>query len=349
MNSKYRGSLSSAEARDLHSKGLLRQAMREGYLPVMAGGSPTSYADPIYNPLTGPTISGTTITVDFLLNNPTVIRREVADRVMQNFFLDKVFTMGGGGVMGGAILYDQPTTVDVYTDRDVERVAPGAEAPILTGARIVPLVQPVEKFMAKFAVTDEAKNRNDGRVVRRQMRRMANTITRKMQQRALAELEAAISAFSLTQAAPEAKSWLEATKEARLSVVPAKSPLSVVLKAQEAQENREMGEPYDTIILNPKERRLLLEYFGTEAGRVQAALESVGITTMISTPRKTAKSAILCAGGEVGEIRFEEPMRTESEREGAPLLRQQTWIQSSVNPIVVVDNPYAVVELTELS
>lgn len=347
MNRTYRGSLSHDEARELHEKGLLVEARRHGYLPVLAGGV-TTYSDPVTNPLTGPTVSGTQISVDFLLNNPTIVRREVADLVMANFFLDKVFAMGGN-VTGGAVLYEQPVTIDVYTDRDVERMQPGTEAPIVTGARVAPLVQPVEKFGAKFPVTDEAKIRNDSRVVQRQIRRMANTITRKMQQRAMAELEATIAAFSLTQAAPEAKSWLEATKEAVLNRVAAKSPLSVILKAQEGIENREIVENFDTLIVNPKEKRLLLEYFGTDTGRLNAGLESVGVQTLISTPRKSAKSAILCTGGEVGEIRLEEPMRTETEREGAPLLRQQTWVQTTVNPLVIVDNPYGLVELTELS
>jgi hypothetical protein len=85
-------------------------AKHDGVLPVMAGGMPTSYPDAIQNPLSGPTISTTTYTVDFLLQNPTVIRREIADKVMANFFLDKVFAMGGN-VTGGAALYEQVTTL----------------------------------------------------------------------------------------------------------------------------------------------------------------------------------------------------------------------------------------------
>lgn len=349
MKTRFRGSLSRREARSLHEKGLLKRAIAEGYVPRLAGGSPTSYPDAVYNPLTAPTISGTTITVDFLLQNPTVVRREIADLVMKNFFLDKVFDMPGGGVQGGAVLYDQVTTLDVYTDRDTEHVAPGAEFPILTGARIAPLVAPVEKFGGKFAVTDEAKRRNDTSRINNQMRRVANTITRKMQQRGIAELEAAISAFSRTQAAPEAKSWTEATKEALLNRVPAKSPLTVILKAIQAMENLEMGYTFDTLIVNPQEKRLLLEYYGTDAGRMDAALASAGITTLVSTPRKATKSAILTAGKMPGQMRLEEGMRTVTEREGAPLMREQTWIQTAINPVFVVTDPYAVLELTELS
>src|SRR3954470_10076581 len=98
---------------------------------------PVTAADPIINPLAPPTVSGTTITVDFLLNNPTRVTRIVADLVMANFFLDRVFATGGD-VQGGAVLYDQANFVDVYADRDVERIEPGEEAPIITGPRIAP-------------------------------------------------------------------------------------------------------------------------------------------------------------------------------------------------------------------
>lgn len=341
---EYRGSLSTDEVKSLHEKGLLRRAQSEGYLPVMAG-SVTSYPDAVTNPLAGPTISGTTFTVDFLLQNPTVIRREIADLVMKNFFLDKVFTMGGN-VTGGAALYEQVTTLDVYTDRDVERVQPGAEFPIVTGARIAPLVALVEKFGGKFPVTDEAKNRNDVGRVTNQMRRLANTITRKMQQRGIAELAAAVTAFSRTLAS--AQKWSTAAGEARLNQVPLNSPIDVITHAQENVENLEMGYSYDTLIINPTQARYLRTYYSGENSRVMAALADVGITNLIVTPRQAAASGLLVQGQVVGEMRLESPMRTTIEREGAPLMREQTWIQTAVNPLFVVTDPYAVLEITTL-
>lgn len=347
MNStpEYRGSLSTADVRSLHEKGLLKRAMLEGFLPVLAGGSPTSYGDAITNPLAGPTVSGTTFTVDFLLQNPTIIRREIADKVMANFFLDKVFTMGGD-VKGGAALYEQITTLDVYTDRDVERVQPGAEFPVVTGARIAPLVALVEKFGGKFPVTDEAKNRNDVGRVTNQMRRLANTIVRKMQQRGIAELEAAISSFSRTTAA--GVTWKASAEEAMLNRVALKSPVAVIYKAIELMEALEMGYDFDTLIINPADAYYLRTFFG-EQGRAAAAMADVGINNLIVTPRKAAKSAILTAGKQVGEMRLEAPMRTTIEREGAPLMREQTWIQTAVNPLFVVTDPYAALEITGLS
>jgi hypothetical protein len=36
------------------------------------------------------------------------------------------------------VLYDQATTLDTYTNRDVERIEPGTEAPIVGGVRPAP-------------------------------------------------------------------------------------------------------------------------------------------------------------------------------------------------------------------
>jgi len=345
MNSRYRGSLSTEEAQSLHSKGLLKRARQEGYLPRLAGGSPTSYADPLQNPLSAPTVSTTTLTIDFFLQNPTRINRTVADLVMKNFFLDKVFETGGD-VTGGAVLYDQASVIDVYTDRDVERIQPGSEFPIVTGSRIAPLVAQVEKFGAKFSVTDEAKRRNDAGRVPNQMRRMSNTLVRKMQQRGISELEAAVSAFSRTQAA--GVTWKASAEEAMLNRVALKSPMAVILKAMEGMENLEMGYSFDTLIVNPADAYLLRAFYGEQA-KAFSALGDVGITNLIVTPRKAAKSAFLTAGKQVGQMRLEEPMRTVVEREGAPSLREQTWIQTAVNPVFFVTDPYAILEITGLS
>jgi hypothetical protein len=344
MHSNHRGSLSSLEAQSLHEKDLLRQARRWGYLPVIAGGAPTSTADAFTNPLTAPTVSGTNVTVDVLLNNPTIVSREVADMVMRNFFLDKVFDVGGS-VTGGAVIYTQASVIDVYTDRDIERVQPGAEFPIVTGARIGPLVAAVEKYGGKFPVTDEAKRRNDPSRVTNQVRRLANTITRKIQQRGLAELEAAITAFSRTTAA--ATTWKAAAEEAQLNRVALKSPLTPLLKAMELMEVLEMGYEFNTLITNPSDAYYLRAFFG-EQGKVSAALADLGIENLVVTPRKTAKSVILTAGKQGGQMRMETPMTTVTEREGAPLLRDQTWIQTEINAAVFVTDPYAMLEITAI-
>jgi hypothetical protein len=81
-----------------------------------------------------PTISGTTFTIDIALQNPTrVITPMVLDLTRQRFFVDRVFA-SAGGVTGGAVIYDVVVYPDLYADRDVERVEPGSEFPIVSSA-----------------------------------------------------------------------------------------------------------------------------------------------------------------------------------------------------------------------
>jgi len=309
----------------------------------MAGGAPqTTYSDAIVNPLGAPSVTGTTITVDFLLNNPTRVTRVVNDLVMANFFLNRIFAVGGD-VQGGAVLYDQPATLLIYTDRDVERVEPGTEFPILTGQRIAPLVAQVEKFGGKFPVTDEARRRNNVSSVNNQMRKMANTLVRKMNQRGLAEIAAVIAATGRTAASI---SWGNAATLSFTTSTPATRPGATFAAAMRESEANEFGYTYDTVIVNPTDAQSLRMVYSES---VDTVLSDYGINDLIVTPRKAAGSAYLLAGGQVGELRLEEPLRTITEREGAPQLREQWWIQSAVNPVMYVTDPYAIIEETGIA
>jgi hypothetical protein len=90
--------------------------------------APTTY------PLDPASVSGTTITADILVNNPTRINRFMTDYLNVNrrrFLLDVVFD-NGGGMSGGAIIYESQGLNDFFTVRDVQQVAPGAAFPLVT-------------------------------------------------------------------------------------------------------------------------------------------------------------------------------------------------------------------------
>src|SRR5499427_4055794 len=125
-----------------------------------SGVTEMQYANPAAHPLGPPTVSATTITVDIALNSPTRVTRTIMDLTLQRFFADRVFT-NQGGVTGGAVIYDVALTNDIYLERDIARVAPGQEFPIVTSLRRAPQVAAVEKWGGKFFTTDEARDRND--------------------------------------------------------------------------------------------------------------------------------------------------------------------------------------------
>lgn len=300
-----------------------------------------TYPDAITNPLSPPTVSGTTITVDFLLNNPTRVTRTVADLVMANFFLDQIFATGGD-VQGGAVLYDRVDATDAYTANDVERVEPGSEFPVVGGVRFAPRTAQVEKVGGKFPITDEARRRNSITRINNQMRRLSNTITRKLHQRGVAEIAAAITEHSRTGAGI---SWSGAMALTGTTSSPVLRPARDFARIQKTAENEEFGYDFDTVIVNPTEAESLRV---TYADDLDSVLADNNISTFISTPRKAQGSAYFLAGGMVGEMRVEEPMQTVTEREGAPQLREQTWVQTGVRPVMYVTDPFALFELTGL-
>jgi hypothetical protein len=95
-----------------------------------------------------------------MLKQPTRVTRMIMDITRERFIADRIFA-SGGGVTGGAVIYDEVQANEKYTSRDVEQVAPGAEFPLVTTEQLVPNVAEVEKWGAKVFITDEARDRND--------------------------------------------------------------------------------------------------------------------------------------------------------------------------------------------
>jgi hypothetical protein len=295
---------------------------------------------PLTYPLGGPTVSGTTWTVDFLLNDPKRVTRAIANLALQRFMVDRIFSPAGD-ITGGAVIYDQATSNDLYLTRDVERVEPGKDFPIVTADRPQPLTAQVEKFGGRFPVTDEARRRNQVGAVNRAIMKLANTIIRKVQQRALAELAAAITANSRTATGT---GWTSAMALTGTTSSPGGNRGRDFARVQANTTNAELGYEYDLMIVNPTQWESLVTIYGEPAG-ARAAMAPYGIQDVWVTPRKAAGTAYFLARGMVGELGYEVPLDTETWRDNQ---FQQNWYQSYVLPVVYVTDPFAILELTGL-
>lgn len=300
--------------------------------------------NPVTHPLAPPTLSGDTITVDTMLKQPTRITRMLMDLTLQRFIADRVFT-NGGGVTGGAVVFDQATENELYLDRDVERVAPGAEFPIVTSPRRAPSIAEVEKWGGKFYFTDEARDRNDAAAFTNELRRLGNTIVRKMNQRAIQVLEAAI-ANTGGASTSIGNDWSAAVPNGSTPTAPAGTPGADLARVQLLADQMEIGVDYDLLLVNPVQAMEFGMFYGQN--NVAEILRSNGISEMYPSNRVPVGTAYAVASGQVGEMRIEQPLATETSREGAPHLRQRTWVQSSVRPVMFVTNPYAVHKITGL-
>lgn len=295
-----------------------------------AGGQ--TYPLPVSHPFGPPVISGTNVTVEQMLAQPVRITRMVMDLTRERFIADRIFARGGG-VTGGAIVYDEAQANELYTNRDVEQVAPAAEFPLVTTDQIGPSVATVEKWGAKMFITDEARDRNDTAGFTKLVRQVANTIVRKLNQRAIEKLLDAIDDGSRDVPGND---WSVYNPE---TDAPQDSPAYDFGRADMQAGNEEMGVNYNLWLINPQEGLNLQAIYGP-------GLNNPFMPTFYSSPRIPAGEALVIQENAVGQQRIEKPLGTETWREGKT---ERTWSQSSVRPLWFVDNKFAILRFTGLA
>jgi hypothetical protein len=292
----------------------------------------------VAHPFGPPVVSGTTITVETMLQQPTRITRMIMDMTLQRFIADRVFA-SGGGVQGGAVIYDTVQANELYTNRDVERVAPGAEFPILTSDRRVPNVAEVEKWGGKVWISDEARDRNDAAALINQVRQVGNTVVRKINARTIQTLEASITSSGQTATG---RNWSTAIPYGATPTAPQQMPVRDFAMAALAAEEDELGVRYDLWLLNPQDYTNLIILYGADG--LNDLLDSLDLDIYVSN-RVTPGTAYALQEKGVGQMRIEKPLGTETWREPN---RERTWIQTSVRPLFFADNPFAVLKFTGL-
>jgi hypothetical protein len=294
---------------------------------------------PAAHPLGPPTLSGQLITVDLMLAQPTRITQMIMDLTLQRFIADQVFT-SAGGVTGGAVVYDQATMNQLYTTRDVERVAPGSEFPLVTSPRLRPRVAQVGKWGGKVFITDEARDRNQTAVFTNQLRQLSNVIVRKINQIAVDTLAAEVTTYQQTFIA---RNWQAVITAGTSASSADQYPARDFAYAQEIADRQELGVNFNLWIVNPQEMAQLITIYGS--ANLSQLLSSMGIS-MYSSNRVAAGTAYVVATGQVGELRVEKPLGTETWREPE---EEKTWVQASVRPVMYVTNPYSVLQATGLA
>lgn len=290
------------------------------------------------HPLGPPSVSGTTITVDTMLNQPTRVTRMIMDLSLQRFIADRIFA-NAGGVTGGAVIYDEAVANELYASRDVERVSPGSEFPEIAAERPAPKVAEVEKWGGKVYITDEARDRNNSAQFTNKVRQLTNTIVRKINQRAIEVLEASVTEHSQTATGND---WTDVVTGGSSQSNNTLWPGADFSKAALLAEQDELGVDYTLWILNPQEYHQLVVIYQNGLSQL---LRDLGISLFVSN-RVTPGTAYVVAEQQVGEMRIEKPLGTETWRENG---RERTAVQSSVRPVMYVTNPFAVIKFTGLA
>lgn len=291
------------------------------------------------HPLGPPTVNGNELTVDMALQQPTRVTRMIMDLSLQRFIADRIFA-SAGGVTGGAVVYDEAVLNELYASRDVERVEPGQEFPEIGAERQAPKTAVVEKWGGKVFIPDEAKDRNNTALFANKVRQLTNTIIRKINQRAISVLEASITKSGQTATGVNWQTVVTGgSSQSNATLWPARD----FALADRMAEEDELGVSYDTWLLNPQEYSQLVIIYG--AGNLSGLLQELGVTVFVSN-RVVAGTAYTLAAQQVGEMRIEKPLGTETWREPG---RQRTAVQADVRPVMYVTNPFAVIKFTGLA
>lgn len=296
---------------------------------------------PVSYPLGAPTLSGNTLTVDVALKQPGRITKRLADLTLQKFIVDQIFASTGTSVAAGAIIYDQLTKNELYTNRDIEQRGPSDEYPIVGSDRQAPKVATSEDWGGKFWISNSARTRNDVNLFNNQVTMLANTIVRKVNQRAVSTLDAAISALGGAGVVP-GHDWSNVTLTGTSPTPNNARPQADFANMQLAADVEELGVMFDLVIVNPQEKANFEIAYGPDA---QAVLDSVKLS-MFASNRVTAGSGYGVARGTVGFLEYEQQLQTQTWYEDAT---KRWWVQSSVMPIMGVTNPYSVKQLTGLA
>lgn len=285
-----------------------------------------------------PELTGRRLTVDIALQQPTIVRNRIAELADSQILLPKLFRHLGDQVTGGGMLYSVVQASDFFTS-DVEKRAPRAEYKVVEGIDPEPKLALVEDWGGKFQVAQEEIRRNNISYLDQQTVQLANTISRKLDVRAVQELQAAPIA---TVAA--SKSWDDLVTVGPLTDITesADRPTAHFAQAQELADLDELGVTLDTLLVHPNQARALKIAYAQD---LDSVLKSSGLT-MFSNPRIPAGTAYLVEAGAVGTVGFEEPLTTEVWEDKTT---RSWWVQAFVVPALAVDRPYAAKKLTGLA
>lgn len=286
-----------------------------------------------------PELDGRALTVDAALRHPEMLRNRIARLADSEILLPKFFHPYGAQVQSGALLYSVVQASDFFTT-DVEKRSPGNEYVVVSAPDPEPKLALVEDWGAKFVVPDEVRTRNNISYLDQATTQAANTLARKLDVRALEEVDNALGAENLVPG----NDWTSA-----VTIGPADGltpgdelPTADFSAAQLAADLQELGVRHDLLICHPQESHSLRILYGD---RLDAVLKSAGLE-LFSNARLEPGTAYVCESGMVGTVGFEHPLTVTVWRDEAT---RSTVVQIFSVPAFAVDRPYACKKISGLA
>ncbi|MBU3750138.1 MAG: hypothetical protein FGM52_06750 [Mycobacterium sp.] len=278
-----------------------------------------------------------------LLANPTRINRVIARLAADQMIADSLYRPAASAVSGGGMLFDVLLAGGNFADRDVEQRSPGAEYMINIGELVTDLATP-QDFGSRIELYDEHLDRYDPAVTASKIAQLANTLARKIDQVALAAIDAAHAKHGIP--AVSGHDWDSLVTVGPLdSITPnSERPLADIATAALKVREDDLGvPPPDTLVCHPAQLTAMRIGYGAETSDV---LASVGITSVRTSMQVPAGTAYVVSSGQAGILGFERPLTTEVIPERT---RRSTWVQVYAVPAFAVPTPGAVRRITGLA
>lgn len=291
-----------------------------------------------------PELNGNKITVESVMRQPSRITEQISRLAADTLILDKIFHPTGQPVSGGALLFNVVKAEDFFTENDVEQRAPGTEYPMVRAVDPRSQIAYVEDWGGKFDIDDIKIKRNATEYMNDKTTQLANTIVRKLNQRAMLSLEAALAAMPGGNVVA-GNDWMQASTvgpDSSLSEA-GQLPVADIAGAQLVADKFELGVKLDTLLMSPDELYSLRICYGD---KLNAALASVGIKEHFSFPTIPNGTAYVVERGKPGIIGFEHPLDTETWRD--PHTRNN-FVQSWCQPVWAINKPHCCIKLTGLA
>lgn len=275
------------------------------------------------------------LSVDQALNDPTIIEQRVAELAEKNLIVDSVFAQGGE-VSGGTVIYSKITEKHLYTDNDVADRQPGDEYPVLYSTRPESQLARVMDFGGKFATSHEARKRNQSIDFDNDVTRLANTISRKLNQRAIETIDAAITAGDVVELGSTA-GWDNIILDGAPDTItaPQERPTADLAKIIAHADNLDMGIVYKKLLVHPDTRANLRIAYGTN---MNAMLSDFGLE-LVSSNQMPVNEAYLVDPAQAGFIRYEEGLTVTNWDDPE---HRQTWTQGWCMPVMGITTPAAI-------
>jgi hypothetical protein len=286
-----------------------------------------------------PELSGRRLTVDYALKQPTTIRAQIAKLADDQILLPKFFRTLGAQVTGGGMLYSVIQASDFFTS-DIEKRNARSEYKVVEGVDPDPQLAVVSDYGGKFQVGVEEITRNDVNYLDQQTTQLANTIARKLDVLAMAEVTTAVTGSNVVAG----HDWSTLVTVGPLDgLTPsAELPTADLSAAQLASDLQELGVKHDLLVVHPNEAHSLRVAYGD---KLQAMLDSAGVG-LFANPRITSGTAWAIEQGMVGTVGFESPLTVDVWEDKAT---RSWWVQAYVVPAFGVDRPFAAKKITGLA